>query len=150
MDIEQWLADLEAKAENTGQKKWVPVTKEYFGDISCDVEGEKNAVVAFDLPPRVAEFIAAANPAAVLRLVGMVRHLAVGCDCDEADQQMKAKLERLEKEADWLANHLNSTFVGQCRFCREGIKQCTAKCECTKTWRDLAREAVEKETCPKN
>ena len=74
-NAEQWLADLEAKARDAEQGDWKPVIKEFFGDVSSDVE-VNNGTVAYDLNPDDAAFIAAANPATVLRLVGMVRWLA--------------------------------------------------------------------------
>ena len=49
-------------------------------------------------------------------------------DCDEADKQVKAQLERLNQEADWLI----------------GEKIVT---EAVASWRRAAREAVE-EVCP--
>lgn len=75
MTAEQWLADLEAKARDAEQGDWKPVIKEFFGDVSSDVE-VNNGTVAYDLNPDDAAFIAAANPATVLRLVAMVRWLA--------------------------------------------------------------------------
>lgn len=57
-------------------------------------------------------------------------------DCEEADQQVKAKLERLEKEADWLAQSAaNAGWDGR----RVSLKD----------MREAARRAVE-EVCPKN
>ena len=75
MTAEQWLADLEAKARDAEQGDWKPVIKEFFGDVSSDVE-VNSGTIAYDLNPDDAAFIAAANPATVLRLVGMVRWLA--------------------------------------------------------------------------
>lgn len=75
MTAEQWLADLEAKARDAEQGDWKPVIKEFFGDVSSDVE-VNSGTIAYDLNPDDAAFIAAANPAAVLRLVNMVRFLA--------------------------------------------------------------------------
>ena len=74
-DAEQWLADLEAKAQEAEQGEWKAITKEFFGDVSSEVE-VSSGTVAYDLNPDDAAFIAAANPATVLRLVGMVRWLA--------------------------------------------------------------------------
>ena len=76
MTAEQWLADLEAKARDAEQGDWKPVTKEFFGDVSSEVEVKSSGTVAYDLNPDDAAFIAAANPATVLRLVAMVRFLA--------------------------------------------------------------------------
>lgn len=75
MTAEQWLADLEAKARDAEQGDWKPVIKEFFGDVSSDVE-VNSGTIAYDLNPDDAAFIVAANPATVLRLVGMVRWLA--------------------------------------------------------------------------
>ena len=65
-------------------------------------------------------------------------------DCDEADKQVKAQLERLEREADWLARAAemggcNNTIV--CDRCPNGdkrLKRCYGK-----DMRAAAREAVE-------
>ena len=75
MTAEQWLADLEAKAQEAEQGEWKAITKEFFGDVSSEVE-VSSGTVAYDLNPDDAAFIAAANPATVLRLVSMVRFLA--------------------------------------------------------------------------
>lgn len=74
-NAEQWLSDLEAKAQEAEQGEWKAITKEFFGDVSSEVE-VSSGTVAYDLNPDDAAFIAAANPATVLRLVGMVRFLA--------------------------------------------------------------------------
>lgn len=74
-NAEQWLADLEAKAQEAEQGEWKAITKEFFGDVSSEVEAS-GGTVAYDLNPDDAAFIAAANPATVLRLVAMVRFLA--------------------------------------------------------------------------
>lgn len=73
--VESWLADLEAKAQEAEQGEWKAITKEFFGDVSSEVEAS-GGTVAYDLNPDDAAFIAAANPATVLRLVAMVRWLA--------------------------------------------------------------------------
>lgn len=75
MTAEQWLADLEAKTQEAEQGEWKAITKEFFGDVSSEVE-VSSRTVAYDLNPDDAAFIAAANPATVLRLVAMVRFLA--------------------------------------------------------------------------
>ena len=65
-------------------------------------------------------------------------------DCDEADQQVKARLERLEKEADWLAERLGK--MKGCRFAFMGqFSPCDEKClnDCVSSWRQAARKAVE-------
>lgn len=61
MTAEQWLADLEEKGTKAAQAK-----------------KRDNVCGWWD----IAEFREAATPEAVLRLVGMVRWLAEGCDCD--------------------------------------------------------------------
>ena len=71
MTAEQWLADLEAKAKETEQGEWEAVVKNFYGDVSSDVE-VNGGTIAYDLCPEDAAFIAAA----VLRLVAMVRNLA--------------------------------------------------------------------------
>ena len=75
MTAEQWLADLEDKAQEAEQGEWKAITKEFFGDVSSEVE-VSSGTVAYDLNPDDAAFIAAANPATVLRLLGMIRFLA--------------------------------------------------------------------------
>ncbi|MCD7983389.1 MAG: ead/Ea22-like family protein [Desulfovibrio sp.] len=75
MDAEQWLADLEAKAKAATPGPWL------FENQGCTgpILGYGDDVVYCAcriLKPRDAEYIAAANPATVLRLVGMVRWLA--------------------------------------------------------------------------
>lgn len=77
MTAEQWLADLEAKAKAATPGPWQPgeileigTVRQANGHILADCrlqldDGVKNS-----------RFIAAANPAAVLRLTAMVRFLA--------------------------------------------------------------------------
>mgnify|MGYP000475285773 CR=1 FL=1 len=67
-------------------------------------------------------------------------------DCEEADQQVKAKLERLEKEADWLAERLAKYCVDDAEkecplidVCPEG----SCPTITTSSWREAARGAVE-------
>lgn len=67
-------------------------------------------------------------------------------DCEEADQQVKAKLERLEKEADWLAERLAKYCVDDAEkecplidVCPEG----SCPTITTSSWREAARRAVE-------
>lgn len=76
-NAEQWLADLEGKAKAATPGPWQPgeileigTVRQANGHILADCrlqldDGVKNS-----------RFIAAANPVAVLRLVGMVRFLA--------------------------------------------------------------------------
>lgn len=75
MTVEQWLADLAAKAKEAEQGEWEAVVKSFYGDVNSDVE-VNGGTIAYDLCPEDAAFIAAADPAAVLRLVAMVRWLA--------------------------------------------------------------------------
>lgn len=64
-------------------------------------------------------------------------------DCDEADKQVKAQLERLEREADWLAHKLCEAVDAlmpeslRIKFCVKTVEEA----------REAAREAV-KEVCP--
>lgn len=58
-------------------------------------------------------------------------------DCDAADQAVKANLERLEKEADWLA----LKAIERSDFCVG--KKCTTPRNCVLCLRAAAREAVE-------
>ena len=103
-DAEQWLADLEAKARDAEQGDWKPVIKEFFGDVSSDVE-VNNGTVAYDLNPDDAAFIAAANPATVLRLVGMVRWLAA---------------QRQELLSGYCPEDMRVGCLGNCIDCRHG------------------------------
>ena len=66
MTADELLADLEAKAQEAEQGEWKAITKEFFGDVSSEVE-VSSGTVAYDLNPDDAAFIAAANPATVLR-----------------------------------------------------------------------------------
>ena len=67
MTIEQWLADLEAKAKAATPWEIAPLTVTANGIPVTFLD---------DRSQRDLEFIAAADPAAVLRLVAMVRWLA--------------------------------------------------------------------------
>ena len=75
-------------------------------------------------------------------------------DCDEADKQVKAQLERLDREVDWLATKLNE-IVSPCRTLHpcEGSPSCNYPDGEPRCWRNkAAREAVGEgeEPCPKN
>lgn len=77
MTAEQWLVDLEAKANEAEQGEWEAVViKSFYGDVSSDVEAD-SGIIAYGLYPKDAAFIAAADPPTVLRLVAMVRWLSV-------------------------------------------------------------------------
>ena len=66
-------------------------------------------------------------------------------DCDEADKQVKAQLERLDQEADWLATKLNE-IASPCRTLHpcEGSPSCNYPDGEPRCWRDVAHKAVEK------
>lgn len=68
MTVEQWLADLEAKAKEATPWEIAPLTVTANGIPVTFLD---------DRSQRDLEFIAAADPAAVLRLVAMVRWLSV-------------------------------------------------------------------------
>lgn len=53
-------------------------------------------------------------------------------DCEEADQQVKARLERLEKEADWLARICANQML-------DGVDEASVQ-----WWREKARDAARK------
>ena len=64
-------------------------------------------------------------------------------DCDEADKQVKAQLERLEREADWLA-HGYTNAVDLLGMCPRNVDM--SKCQdssCMAGMRESARKAVE-------
>lgn len=69
-------------------------------------------------------------------------------DCDEADKQVKAQLERLEREADWLTGEKivtewNGRFVGAPNAANDGYVVYPTKSEAVASWRRAARKAVE-------
>lgn len=97
-DAEQWLADLEAKAKAATPGPW-KMKKDC--DESAHMQVWDSAGVVCETPlygfeyPEQWEngrFIAAANPAAVLRLVGMVR------EYDNEILHMRTENERLKAE----------------------------------------------------
>lgn len=64
-------------------------------------------------------------------------------DCDEADKQVKAQLERMEREADWLA-HGYTNAVDLLGMCPRNVDM--SKCQdssCMECMRESARKAVE-------
>ena len=65
-------------------------------------------------------------------------------DCDEADKQVKAQLERMDREADWLATKLNE-IASPCRTLHpcEGRPSCNYPDGEPRCWRDVAHKAVE-------
>lgn len=116
-DAEQWLADLEAKAQEAEQGEWKAITKEFFGDVSSDVE-VNNGTVAYDLNPDDAAFIAAANsPDVVIATIDELLRLRAECA-------------RLEREANWLAGYLTIWAHESYDVAR-------------RLWRDASRKAVE-------
>ena len=63
-------------------------------------------------------------------------------DCDEADKQVKAQLERLDREADWLA-HGYTNAVDLLGMCPRNVDM--SKCQdssCMECMRESARKAV--------
>lgn len=115
-DAEQFLANLETAAK-VAEKNWGKKYSEESDEAINQLEATMN-------------FIDIANPAAVLRLVGMVR------EYDNEILRLRAEMERLEKEADWLARAAsNNGWHGE-RVSPEWMRQ-------------VARKAVE-EQCPKN
>ena len=65
-------------------------------------------------------------------------------DCKEADQQVKKKLEHLEKEADWLALVLANVGCGipLSEYIDEDVNGMSPPAP--EHWREAARNAVEK------
>lgn len=64
-------------------------------------------------------------------------------DCDEADKQVKDQLERLEREADWLA-HGYTNAVDLLGMCPRNVDM--SKCQdssCMECMRESGRKAVE-------
>lgn len=77
-------------------------------------------------------------------------------DCEEADRQVKSKLERLEKEADWLAKRCHHfcddmMYCNDCPLhpfdCTERSKNRFAENHVVPNWRECARKAVEENSC---
>ena len=98
MTADEWLTDLEAKAKAATPGAWHIIeadderfmSVDYVATTPEDATPENVIAVTLLQSPRVAciadekwdenaAFIAAANPAAVLRLVGMVRAFAAHC-----------------------------------------------------------------------
>lgn len=74
MTAEQWLADLEAKAKAATPGPWV--MDGVYPIYSIGRGGLKDKTIGHAQRQWDGDFISAANPATVLRLVGMVRFLA--------------------------------------------------------------------------
>lgn len=74
MTVEQWLTDLEDKAKFATPGPWV--MDGVYPIYSVGRGGLKDKTIGHVQRQWDGDFIAAANPAAVLRLVGMVRWLA--------------------------------------------------------------------------
>ena len=74
MTAEQWLADLEAKAKAATPGPWV--MDGVYPIYSIGRGGLKDKTIGHAQRQWDGDFISAANPATVLRLVGMVRWLA--------------------------------------------------------------------------
>ncbi len=70
-------------------------------------------------------------------------------DCDEADKQVKAQLERLDREVDWLATKLNE-IVSPCRTLHpcEGSPSCNYPDGEPRCWRNKAAREAGEEVCP--
>lgn len=77
-NAEQWLADLEAKAKAATPGPWV--MDGVYPIYSIGRGGLKDKTIGHAQRQWDGDFISAANPATVLRLVAMVRWLAAGCD----------------------------------------------------------------------
>lgn len=77
-NAEQWLADLEAKAKAATPGPWV--MDGVYPIYSIGRGGLKDKTIGHAQRQWDGDFISAANPVAVLRLVNMVRWLAEGCD----------------------------------------------------------------------
>lgn len=140
------LADLKEKAEKATRGPWVRDTdggvySEFSEDAPITVI-ENDAILEGD-----AGYIVAANPQVVLSLIvenedlkSEILSYQTGCrriDC------LRAKdIDRLEKEADWLAMELEKREP-TCRSCRETV--CTTSCGYTgpDNWREAAREAIQ-------
>ena len=103
MTAEQWLADLEAKAKAATPGPWVmdgvyPIYSIGRGGLKDKTIG--NAQRQWD-----GDFISAANPATVLRLVGMVRWLAA---------------QRQELLSGYCPEDMRVGCLGNCIDCRHG------------------------------
>ncbi len=106
MTAEQWLADLEARAKAATPGPWeigvcldMGTVRQRDGSILADCR------LTTDDGIHNAAFIAAANPATVLRLVGMVRWLAA---------------QRQELLSGYCPEDMRVGCLGNCIDCRHG------------------------------
>lgn len=146
MLIPEQLADLRAKAEAATPGPWKPDYRQMYVfdeaevNICCQVRGYGGMAYTHSDAAREAQmrannaFIVAANPATVLQLLDMV--------------------ERLEKEADWLAQRLAECCLSYSEA-REDEEPCGFPCcpceeNCSRAepdnWREAARQAVRENT----
>lgn len=95
-DVHKFLADLESKADAATSGPWVTDGLDVHDDANdmliCECYADN--IISADQKEANADFIAAANPEAVKRLVGMVR-LAIG------------SLERIRDKSAWCCNECN-------------------------------------------
>ena len=92
MDATEWLDDLEDKADAATTGPWRVVTGDKPGD-ACAVCAEKPMFIPFSgrNGRSNAEFVSAANPETVKRLVGMINYLAcLAVDADKGDEDVQA------------------------------------------------------------
>lgn len=150
----EFLADLKAKAEAATPGPWA--FKVWSGQgtavhIKQQLVAGNGAWVASYVNANCADYIAAANPAVVLALIAHIKKLeaenhdlrnlqdphaltaAHMIGYEKGRDEARAKIERLEKEADWLAEQASLTgdyIDGQ---------------DSKEVWRELARRAVEEQ-----
>ena len=103
-DAEQWLADLEAKAKAATPGPWV--MDGVYPIYSIGRGGLKDKTIGHAQRQWDGDFISAANPATVLRLVAMVRWLAdnipgVVCPCAGCSRKcFLGNISKCEGDAD--------------------------------------------------
>lgn len=105
-----------------------------------------------------ATFIAAANPQTIIRLLDELERLASGYKtANEAAQELRVENARLNKEADWLADHCREfcesySYCGECPMFSGWLKRDHEDCgeivgyrgeKHTANWREAARKAAE-------
>ncbi len=128
--------ELAEKATPGPWNKGIALRQGYGVDAIWDCNGTLVADTEFSDSPREesnAAHIAANDPSTVM------------ADIDEI-LRLRAQVERLEKEVDWLADRIGK--MQGCRFAFMGPDSpCDETCrnDCVSAWREAARKAVEED-----